>query len=357
MATLMTPPSHGELWHLSIDDLLGPLPETFRLGGPGPFVINLRASTTSMTPLRNVLQGFDNVHLYQIQRIEDEALRFRLRLGPFTHEDDADAVLLKVRDTYPCALTATAVAEDLQAIESLRKPKPQIIPANAVRAATLIAVPVAVAAAVPAGVPVAVAVPMPPPTARSVTAAAAVPPAAVPAPPSIAAQPAPAQVSRMSPAPAQVAARVPHREHDLESTQTVRRLTAAELSVAQSLRWFVIELSVTDHAIDPESVPNLDIYSLYRLYSVMELDQGRRMHALRLGFFSEEIAAKAVASYLAAYYEKPTIKRVSVAERERFSQRGIEARKDVGATGMHAAIEITGDRVARPVRKSITPPP
>jgi hypothetical protein len=71
------------------------------------------------------------------------------------------------------------------------------------------------------------------------------------------------------------------------------------------------------------------------------------MHALRLGFFGEEMAARAVANYLAAYYDKPTIKRVSVAERERFSDRCIEARKDVGATGQHMAIEITSDRVVR----------
>ena len=90
---------------------------------------------------------------------------------------------------------------------------------------------------------------------------------------------------------------------------------------------------------------------------MIEIDQGRRKHALRLGFFGEEIAAKAVASYLAAYYEKPTIKRVSAAERERFSEQKVEARKDVGATGMHAVIEITSDRFARPTRKSVTPPP
>ncbi len=57
--------------------------------------------------------------MYQIQRQEDRRLRYRLRLGPFANEDEADAVLKKVRDVYPGALTATADADDLRAIENI----------------------------------------------------------------------------------------------------------------------------------------------------------------------------------------------------------------------------------------------
>jgi hypothetical protein len=134
---------------------------------------------------------------------------------------------------------------------------------------------------------------------------------------------------------------------DLESTQTIRALTPKELEDNEISRWFVIQLALADHAFDPEAVPNLDIFSEYRLYSVAGLDQGRVVHALRLGFFREEIGAVAVASYLAAYWDKPTIKRVSVAERERFADQRVEARKDVGATGRHSVIEITDELVAR----------
>jgi hypothetical protein len=134
---------------------------------------------------------------------------------------------------------------------------------------------------------------------------------------------------------------------DLESTQTVRALTAPELEDEDSLRWFVIQLALADNAFDPDTVPNLDIFGEYRLYSVACVDQGHNVHALRLGFFSEEIAAVAVASYLSAHYDKPTIRRVSVAERERFASQRVEARKDVGETGKHAAIEITDELVAR----------
>ncbi len=133
----------------------------------------------------------------------------------------------------------------------------------------------------------------------------------------------------------------------LESTQTVRALTAPELEDEETLRWFAIQLTHSDQAFDPDAVPNLDIFSEYRLYSVALMDQGHKVHALRLGFFSEEIAAVAVASYLATHYEKPAIRRVSVAERERFSTQRVEARKDVGETGKPAAIEITNELVQR----------
>jgi hypothetical protein len=134
---------------------------------------------------------------------------------------------------------------------------------------------------------------------------------------------------------------------DLESTQTVRALTQLELNDEQASRWFVIQLSLSEEAFDPETVPNLDIFSVYRLYCVAGIDQGRIVHALRLGFFSEEIAANAVASYLAAFYDKPAIKRVSSAERQRFADQSIKARKDVGATGKQAVIEITDERYVR----------
>ena len=82
------------------------------------------------------------------------------------------------------------------------------------------------------------------------------------------------------------------------------------------------------------------------------------MHALRLGFFTEEGAAAAVASYLGDFYEKPEVKRISVAERERFRDQRVEARKDIGATGRHAVIEITSERHIREKRTyaaSVTP--
>jgi hypothetical protein len=138
----------------------------------------------------------------------------------------------------------------------------------------------------------------------------------------------------------------------LDATQTVRALTQLELEDDHASHWFVIQLALAEDAFDPDAVPNLDIFSVYRLYSVAGIDQGRIVHALRLGFFSEEGAAGAVASYLAAYYDKPSIKRVSAAERERFADQRLQPRKEVGATGKHSVIEITSERFVRERRNA-----
>ncbi len=200
---------------------------------------------------------------------------------------------------------------------------------------------------------------------KPAAAAAAAPPVAAPpvAAPAVAAAPvaAPAVVAvpPVAVPPAVVPSAARHIEQlstllaSLETTQTVRPLTPLELENHDAARWFVIQLALADQAFDPNTVPNLDIFSEYRLYSVAGIDQGRVMYALRLGFFAEEISAGAVAGYLAVYFDKPIVKRVSAAERERFVDERLEARKDIGATGRHAVIEITSERVVRENRNAV----
>jgi hypothetical protein len=395
----------GDIWHLGIDDLFAPLPETIRLGGPGPFVINLTTSSAPIGLPAKSIAGCEHAQLYQLQRIEDRRPRYRLRVGAFASEDEADAILKIVRDMYPGALTATADGEDLRAIANLQPkavppppaakpvaatvpPKPVMKPVAAIVPPPPIAKP---AAAIMPPRPVAnlAAAIMPPRPVANLAAARAPPivsppvltveqkvsvrtPAAKPAlsvmpsavaPPVLrveqkvpvraaAAKPVVAGVPPIKAAtPALPPAGPVHKLStplaDLESTQTVRALTQLELNDEQASRWFVIQLSLSEDAFDPETVPNLDIFSVYRLYCVAGIDQGRIVHALRLGFFSEEIAASAVASYLAAFYDKPAIKRVSSAERQRFADQSLKARKDVGATGKQAVIEITDERFVR----------
>jgi SPOR domain len=617
MATPINAPMAGEIWHLSIEDLFQPVQDAPRLGGDGPFVINLSASTAPISvPTKAFTNSPLSAHVYQIQVTEDGRTRYRLRFGPFASEDEADAVLAEVRDTYPGALTATASASDLRVIGTMQAkadqrsaasksadlvieksvsqkiaaekaapeaalvaaaqatpqkaapqraavpestlsqkpevpeisidiawptpelgvppsvpqraapptsppPKPQwalpeldvLLPtiqkqpaaATAPAAAVAPIAPIAKEAAAPAPAPQAFELKLAPPysiasapvltevvmptkssapktaapkpaviaapvltdavapkskappapaapahaPAVVVTVAAPVkaPPKAEVAPPSkleiappskqemapsskreiapaskleiarpskqeiapppkkaIAPPPkqnmtpppklaapksaAPVEAPKAAPvvtqsvatarrgwpkfrmssakatpnkltslqhvvvatAPAPAAREVKKLDEpleSLESTQTIRALTPKELEDNEASRWFVIQLALADHAFDPDAVPNLDIFSEYRLYSVAGLDQGRVVHALRLGFFREEIGAVAVASYLAAFWDKPTIKRVSLAERERFAEQRVEARKDVGATGKHAVIEITDELVAR----------
>ena len=561
MATPINAPMAGEIWHLSIEDLFQPVQDVPRLGGDGPFVINLSASTAPISIPTQPFAGFSDAHVYQIQVTEDGRTRYRLRLGPFATEDEADAILAFARDTYPGALTATAGASDLRAIGNIQakvdsrqstvrkptdtaaenrapekpakaradaeisidiaRPTPELVvphsrPVHAAPTVTPAAAPpvaIAPAAAAPLelapewalpelalpelDIPlpnsreanwVAKAAPVltdvvaptinapapkilsaPTPVAAPVLTEAVAPKAKAPAPKFVAPvaavpiAPAPVVVSpipaKIAPAilesapkqaaPKQTAApekpsapkitaplpkitaplpkvtapppkvtapppkivappatekrapvltqsllslskaaaaklrhsamkpsasRLTSLQHvvvatapapavrqvkkldepleSLESTQTMRALTPTELEDNEASRWFVIQLALADEAFDPDAVPNLDIFSEYRLYSVAGLDQDRVVHALRLGFFREEIGAVAVASYLAAYWDKPTIKRVSLAERERFADQRVEARKDIGATGRHAVIEITDELVARRKRSS-----
>lgn len=423
MAGPIDTPSTGEIWHLTIDDLLAPLPETSRLGGPGPFVINLSASSAPIGVPAKDIAGCQHSYLYQVQRTEDGRVRYRLRLGSFSNEDDADAALKKVRDDYPSALTATADADDLRAIATLQakapapsKPVAAKPPGSAAPTAIVPPVPAPpvmqkIADRTPAAVPtlsqpgptipkvrvlpttlapsaptsqqtIPVRTPAPAAAPRQPVAAkpagtvtptvasavpvltpeqrvpARAPAAALASAPTAAAVPSPAATSASTPSPVhapsastpRLARQFGKRVPDLETTQTVRALTQLELENDQASRWFAIQLSLSEEAFDPETVPNLDIFSVYRLYSVAGIDQGRIVHALRVGFFSEQSAAAAVASYLTAFYEKPSIKRVSSAERDRFTDHPLEPRKDVGATGKQAVIEITDERYIREKR-------
>jgi len=452
------------------------LSEATPLGGAGPFVINLGASSAPLELPAEDLTGGSHVYVYRIRRNEDGRIRYRLRLGPFAQEEDADAALARVRNVYPSALTATAWVEDLNAIAvqqakaGISRPIMEAAPklhsvsvphtrsAPQTCSAPQVPTPEAVAPveAEPAGEEIilaeaefgdesitlggesidleegeptiealaltdvavaAVAATDDAPTqamrgpalefpelllmddaptavepSRPVEGTVASPAAtgrvpvldasfdalsaslSLEAPKPVASQPAakpvagvtaavqpvplravPAQPVAKKPAAASPIPAVRDTPLSLETTQTLRPLTSSEMQDEVALRWFVVQLSSSDHAFDPSAVPNLDIFLLYRLYSVASIDQGRPVHALRLGFFGEEMAAQAVASYLKSYYENPSVKRVSVAERERFSEHRLDARKDVGETGQHATIELSTERPTTKVEMPAQP--
>ncbi|HEY1312575.1 MAG TPA: SPOR domain-containing protein [Steroidobacteraceae bacterium] len=300
------------------DDLWAPLPETVRLGGHGPFVINLSASGSPLAIPANPVQGCPQAHVYRVQRIEDGRARYRLRFGPFATEDEADAILKVVRDNYPSSLTATADAEDLRVLAAIQSKTAAVV------------VPAPVAAAAPPAVATAPAVPTP------AVAKPVMPKPAAAKPKQTKAAPSGAKPIAAPPAGA--------------DTDAVQALKVLELEEDKDWRWYVIQLSVAEEPFDPATLPNLDIFRVYRLYCIAGIVDGRIRHALRVGFFAEQPAAVAVAGYLAAFYDKPVIKRVSATERERFAEKSLEPRKDVGTTGKQAVIEITNERFVRAAR-------
>jgi hypothetical protein len=153
-----------------------------------------------------------------------------------------------------------------------------------------------------------------------------------------------------APAPASSHARrfevLPGSLPSVDSTQTMRALTMTELEDDGSEKLYVIQLALSVTEIQPEQVPNLAIFNEYRLYSAVGREDGKVMHALRLGFFNDEGPAVAVAGYLSGYFEGPKVTRVSAAERERFATRRVSARKDSGESGVHAAIDLSSPQRA-----------
>jgi len=108
---------------------------------------------------------------------------------------------------------------------------------------------------------------------------------------------------------------------DMDSTQTLRALTPLELNDDTQSKWFAVQLALSEEPVKVESLPHIDIFDEYRLYSISGIDQGKFLHSLRLGFFSAEGSAQAVAGYLRMTFEGAMVKRVSIAEHDRFAER------------------------------------
>jgi len=105
----------------------------------------------------------------------------------------------------------------------------------------------------------------------------------------------------------------------LDSTQTIRTLTKNELADANREKWFTVQLALSDHPANLDTMPRLDIFEAYSLYSVAALEGSKIRHALRLGFFKEEVSAEAVMGYLKTFFNEPVIVRISDAEHTRFA--------------------------------------
>src|SRR5262249_62356479 len=103
----MTQGAAEDLWHLSSDALFVAPVEPPPLEGPGPFVINLSASTAPISISPPGLAGFEKFKLYQVSRKEDGRDRFRLRLGFFDTPASVNEALALLPDPHPTAFPLT----------------------------------------------------------------------------------------------------------------------------------------------------------------------------------------------------------------------------------------------------------
>ncbi|MBM0103580.1 hypothetical protein JM946_02445 [Steroidobacter sp. S1-65] len=131
----------------------------------------------------------------------------------------------------------------------------------------------------------------------------------------IAAKPAAPTLKQVPPAPVREASL---KHPNLDSTQTIRALTTEELNDGAQEKWFAIQLAASEQPVNLDTMPHLDIFEAYSLYSVATAGSGKIVHSLRLGFFKEAVSAEAVAGYLKTFFASPSVLRISVAEQARF---------------------------------------
>lgn len=142
---------------------------------------------------------------------------------------------------------------------------------------------------------------------------------------------------------------------ELDSTQTIRALTSAELDDDSQEKCFAIQLAVSEQPVNLDAMPHLDIFEAYRLYSVANAGSGKIVHSLRIGFFREQVSADAVCGYLKTFFASPSVLRISIAEQLRF--RDAPAPKAVSVAKNDAkVIELNHarDRSARPAVPTVT---
>ena len=88
--------------------------------------------------------------------------------------------------------------------------------------------------------------------------------------------------------------------------------TNAPVSFAVQLQWSVQQIEIA-------KVPPLAIFSAYTLYTVEGSREGRRWYGLRLGFFTDAVAAKQVAQYVRSEFASVAVVPVGAQERARAS--------------------------------------
>jgi hypothetical protein len=328
------------------------------------FVINLCGSTTpvALTPPDHA--GLKRFTFFVSRRREEGRERFRLHMGYFESQEDAERLLDIVREIYPGAWAGLAPGQRLRAqAEAEAAESAQISPAVA---ATVVSAPAVAASAVVVPVELAVSPPEAPPltlmpdegrrvselavvTQENEAAARALSnvraaiaslddsttntptlspipelKAAVVAKPPAAAEP-PRDLSETA------ALQVLEAAADTASQSTVRQpaLPTTDDAAAAAARAassgkprdektaYAVQLLWSVQPIDIDQIPQLAIFSAYTLYGAEGNRDGRRWYGVRLGFFTDAVSAKQVAHYVRSDFSTVSVVPVTVRERER----------------------------------------
>jgi hypothetical protein len=80
---------------------------------------------------------------------------------------------------------------------------------------------------------------------------------------------------------------------------------------------FAVQLIWSVQPIDVTKIPQLAIFSAYTLYGAEGNREGRRWYGVRLGFFTDAVSAKQVAHYVRSDFSTVSVVPVTASERER----------------------------------------
>jgi hypothetical protein len=307
------------------------------------FVINLCASTSPMALAQPNVPALKRYTFFVSRQRDDGRDRFRLHMGYFASQDEAEKMLDAVRDVYPAAWAGPAPASGMP-----RRNRAVVTPIASIPvAAARVAAPVVAAPAASAPV---VAAEKPAPVIQPRPAAAAV----------AELQPLPDVLDAMSnmrnvlakldeaPQPrmqvAEDEGKAVLNESDVlrvleESERTasssgrflapskaqVRLLTPEDTQTLAALKidadndappCFAVQLVWSMSPIDVARLPHLAIFDAYTLYNVEGNRDGRKWYGVRLGFFSDPDSATQVANYVRSDYRAVAIVPVALKERD-----------------------------------------
>jgi hypothetical protein len=223
-------------------------------------VITLITSTAPLSLPVFDTPEFAHLAVFRSRRIEDGRERFRIHLGYFSSESDAQSVLALVRESHPWAFIGPAPQTNLGSLDDTAIARFRIV--------------------------------HPPESAPVIPAAAQAPQSSAPEPPVLSA----ADI---------VATPMARKRH-------VAPAAAEAVPETRVTQRYAVQLLWSKDPIDLTKIPSLSIFGGYLLYAVETEPGGRQMYGVRLGFYDDVLSARLVALYM-----RPTFKGVVVPVSER----------------------------------------
>lgn len=253
----------------------------------GAFVVNLAASTTPVSLVQPRHPELKAYTFFVSRRREDRRERFRLHMGYFDSQQDAEQMLEVVREIFPAAWAGVAPGRKLAA------GLPAGTPAQ------------------PASIDTPVAVAVPQPEHQEATESLDSVRAAIASLEDNASETRAAELKLLS------------------DTQTLRLLESQQKAaaaakpertipptVAAAFTSFSVQLQWSVQPIDISQLPALAIFEAYTLYSAEGRNGNRRWHGLRLGFFTDADSAKQVANYVRSEFPAASVVPITAEERD-----------------------------------------